>query len=228
MLTKEEDLNLGHRSRLRERFNRSSFGSMADYELLEILLFLTQSRVDVKPISKKLLAEFGDLKGICNATNENLLSIPGVGPAMIASIKLIKELSARLLRDEIKHKTILQSWSGVIDYLKLTMSHLKTEQFRVLYLNKKNILLSDELQEIGTVDQTPVYPREIVKRALFHEASAIILVHNHPSGNASPSAADINMTQKIIYACQAVNVSVHDHIIISHADYYSFKSNMLI
>lgn len=223
-----DNLNNGHRARLKERFLHSTFGSLSDYEIVEMLLFFSKPRSDVKPLAKQLLNEFGSISGIISATPENLLTIKGVGISVITSFKLVKEIAARMLKDEIKEATILQSWSSLIDYLKVTMGFIRTEQFRVLYLNKKNVLIADELQEVGTVDQTPVYPREIVKRALFHEATAIILVHNHPSGNVTPSAADIQMTKKIIDACLAVSVIVHDHVIVGGSNYYSFKSNMLI
>jgi DNA repair protein RadC len=229
MLVKEDaELYHGHRARLRERFIASSFGSLADYEILELLLFLAKPRGDVKPIAKKLMAEFGSVQRIFSASEDNLLSIDGVGKSVISSLRLVKEAAARILKEEIKQTTILQSWSALIDYLKVSMAYIKTEQFRVLFLNKKNMLIADELQEVGTVDQTPVYPREIVKRALFHEATAIILVHNHPSGNPNPSNADVQMTKKIVAALAPIGVSVHDHIIISNRDFYSFKSNMLI
>ena len=201
MLTKEDsELYKGHRTRLRERFLSSGFNSLADYEILELLLFLAKPRGDVKPLAKKLISTFGSLQRVFCASEENLCEIKDVGQSVISSLKLVKESAARMLKEEIKKTTILQSWSALIDYLKVSMGYIKTEQFRVLFLNKKNILIADELQEVGTVDQTPVYPREIVKRVLFHEATAIILVHNHPSGNSSPSNADIVMTKKIIAA----------------------------
>jgi DNA repair protein RadC len=229
MLIKEDsELYSGHRHRLRERFITSGFGSLADYEILELLLFLAKPRGDVKPLAKKLIANFGSLQRIFSASEENLSEIEGVGKSIISSLKLVKESAARMLKEEIKKTTIIQSWSALIEYLKVSMAYIKTEQFRVLFLNKKNMLIADELQEVGTVDQTPVYPREIVKRALFHEATAIILVHNHPSGNSNPSNADIQMTKKIISALSSVGVDVHDHIIICDKDFYSFKSNMLI
>jgi DNA repair protein RadC len=229
MLVKEDiELFHGHRSRLRDRFISSNFGSLADYEILELLLFLAKPRGDVKPLAKRLIAEFGSLQRVFSASEENLLSIDGIGASVISSLRLIKEAAARMLKEEIKETTILQSWGALIDYLKVSMAYIKTEQFRVLFLNKKNMLIADELQEVGTVDQTPVYPREIVKRALFHEATAIILVHNHPSGNSNPSNADVQMTKKIIAALAPIGVGVHDHIIISNREYYSFKSNMLI
>ena len=223
-----EDLHNGHRERLRSRFQKSSFGSLADYELLELILFLAKPRGDVKPLAKILLAKFGTMHRIFSAREEDLVGIDGVGSSVISSLKLVKELAARLLKEEIKETTIIQSWSALINYLKVTMGYIKTEQFRVLFLNKKNMLIADELQEVGTVDQVPVYPREIVKRALFHEATAVILVHNHPSGNTTPSQSDISMTKKIVTALAAINVEVHDHIIVSSNDFYSFKSNMLL
>ena len=227
-MTIDHFLNHGHRQRLRERFIAASFASLPDYEILEIILFLAKPRGDVKPLAKKMLAEFGSFQGVINASKDKLLTISGVGEAVISAIKIIKESASRSLRDEIQAAPVLGSWSLLIDYLKVSMAHLKTEQFRILYLDRKNMLVADELQEYGTIDQTAVYPREIVKRALFHEASALILVHNHPSGNVKPSQADINMTNKITKACNVINVIIHDHVIIGKNNYYSFRSHLLI
>lgn len=219
---------IGHRQRVRERFLNSKFESLPEYEIIELLLFLAIPRGDVKPLAKRLLREFGGLINLVNAAPEKLMEQDGVGPNVVATFRLFKESAKRLLKGDLKDKTILQSWSSLIDYLTISMGSLKTEQFRILYLDKKNCLISDELQEVGTVDQTPIYPREIVKRILFHEATAIILVHNHPTGNVNPSKADIVMTKKIIDVCNTINVIVHDHVIIGGGNFYSFKSNMLI
>lgn len=219
---------IGHRQRLREKFLTNSSDSFSDYELLEMLLFISKPRGDVKPLAKKLLKEFGSLAKVIHAEGEQLQAIKHVGPSTIFTIKLIRSLIKRVLKRQIEKKIILQSWSSLMDYLITTQGYKTIEQFRVLYLNTKNILIADEVQEGGTVDQTQVYPREIVKRALFHAATAIILVHNHPSGNASPSKSDIDMTKKIIGACATVNIQVHDHVIVTKDGFYSFKSNMLI
>ncbi len=193
-----------------------------------MVLFFSNPRKDVKPLAKTLLKEFGSIAGVINATQDQLLSIEGVTGSTHINFVLLKEVVSRILQHDVVKKNVLSSWNALLDYLKVTMGHAKTEQFRILFLNKKNIIIADELQTLGTIDQTPVYPREVVKRVLFHEASAIILVHNHPSGNPTPSKADINLTSAIIKACSAVGVSVHDHVIVCSNEFYSFKSNLLI
>lgn len=222
-----EDYCKGHRQRLKSRFLKSP-ASIHDYEILEMILFWSIPRKDVKLLAKTLLKEFGDISGILNASQDKLLKISGVTESVYTNTRLIKEILTRSLKTEVENKNILSSWSALIEYLRVTQGNMPTEQFRVLFLNKKNILLADELQEAGTIDQTPVYPREIVKRALFHEASAIILVHNHPSGNPNPSKEDISMTNEIVSACNVIGIIVHDHVIISKNDFYSFKSNLLL
>lgn len=219
---------IGHRQRLRERFLNSSFENFAEYELLELLLFFAIPRRDVKPLAKKLLEKFGNLANLINADKERLLSIDGTNDGVCISFFVVRELINRILKQKVVHQNIISSWSALLDYLKSTMGGLKLEQFRALFLNKKNILITDEIMTVGTIDQATVYPREIIKRALFHEASAIILVHNNPSGNSKPSKADIELTNKIAEACSAVSIIVHDHVIISNNDYFSFKSNMLL
>lgn len=218
----------GHRKRLRKRFMETSPGSFSEYELLEMMLFWSSPRKDVKPLAKLLIKEFGSLPDVINAGHDKLMLIEGVSESICTNFSLMREIVSRMLQYEIIQKNILSSWNALIDYLRVTMGATKTEQFRTLFLNKKNILIADELQTLGTVDQTPVYPREIIKRALFHEASAIILVHNHPSGNPSPSKADIDLTKSIMQACSGIDVSVHDHVIIAGNEFYSFKSNLLI
>ncbi len=219
---------LGHRARLKAKFLESIPSSFPDYEILELILFLSIPRLDVKNLAKELLKEFGNLNGVITASSDKLDLVPGVTKSVKASFSVINELIKRIMQSNIMKKNILSSWSALLDYLRVTMGDCKTEQFRILFLNKKNILIADELQTVGTIDQTPVYPREVVKRALFHEASAIILVHNHPSNDASPSKADIELTKAIISACNALGIGVHDHVIITHDDFYSFKSNLLI
>ncbi len=219
--------NEGHRKRLRERFLLSPT-SVPDYEILEMILFWSVPRKDVKTIAKTLLKEFSSLSAVINAPSDKLLSIDGVTDTICANFKLLREILRRKMQSGIINKNILSTWDDLIEYLQLTQGVLQTEQFRILFLNKKNILIADELQEFGTVDQTAVYPREIVKRALFHEASAIILVHNHPSGNPSPSKADLVMTKEIVAACKTLSIIVHDHVIICSGGFYSFKSNMLL
>lgn len=222
-----EDDKIGHRKRLKESFIRSPY-SLHDYEILEMVLFWSVPRRDVKHIAKKLLKEFGDIAGVVNATHDKLLSVEGITETIYVNMRLLKEVLSRTLKAAISDKNILSSWNALIEYLQGTQGSMQTEQLRILFLNKKNILIADELQEFGTVDQTPVYPREVVKRALFYEASAIILVHNHPSGNSKPSQEDIFLTQEIVKACGTISVKVHDHVIICKNDFYSFKSNMLL
>lgn len=218
----------GHRKRLKERFLNSKKGDLPDYELLEILLFSAHSRSDVKPLAKTLIAKFGSLAKVLNAPADQLKDIKGVNDSSLVQFKIIQEASERLLKQNFTKTPVLQSWKALLDYCRASMGHLKKEQFRILFLNTKNILIEDELQEFGTVDQTPVYPREIVKRALQLEASSVILVHNHPSGDVTPSNADVKLTKNIVKAMSAVNIKVHDHLIVSANDHYSFKANMLM
>ena len=218
---------VGHRQRLKQKLLESTAG-LADYELVEILLFSTIPRRDVKPLAKKLLEHFGNLYNLINADKEKLLLVDGINENICSSLYLIKEMIRRILKHKIIKQNVISSWGALLDYLKSTMSGLKVEQFRILFLNKKNVLIAEEIIGVGTIDQAPVYPREIVKRALFHEAGAIILVHNHPSGSSKPSKADITLTDTIVETCNSVSISVHDHVIIAGNDYYSFKSNMLL
>lgn len=220
---------IGHRKRLKQRFLDSYPNiNLPDYEILELLLFHSIPRQDVKPLAKQLINQFGSLSNVIYADKDKLTSLPDVGISACISILLVKELISRVLKKEVLHKHVLSSWSALLEYLRVTMGKIKTEQFRTLFLNKKNIVIADELQHTGTVDQTPVYPREVVKRALFHEASAIILVHNHPSGNPKPSVADIEVTKKIVEACKTFSIVVHDHIIICNDNFFSFKSSLLL
>lgn len=221
-------LHSGHRKRLRERLLKSKKGSLPDYEVLEVLLFASSPRSDVKPLAKTLIAQLGSLAKVLNASESELLKVKGMNESAVAHLRVVQEAAERLLKEEVTSKPILQSWKALLDYCRASMGHLKSEQFRILFLNSKNRLIADELQEVGTVDQTPVYPREVVKRALELEASAIILVHNHPSGDTTPSKADIQLTRKIIQACEAVGIALHDHVIVSALSHCSFKSNGII
>ncbi len=219
---------LGHRKRLKEKFLNSDPSSVSDYELLELLLFQVLPRRDVKPLAKELLQKFGGFNRLINAEKDKIFAVDEAKEPTYLQLRLLKELLNRIFGEEVKEKNIISSWSALLDYLKFNMSCLQIEQFRVLFLNKKNILIADEVVATGTIDQTPVYPREIVKKSLFHEAGAIILVHNHPSGNTKPSKSDIELTTQIVNACNMINVTVHDHVIIGGGDSYSFKSNMLL
>lgn len=219
---------IGHRKRVKERFVASGAANFSDYELLEIMLFSVIPRKDVKPLAKKLLNHFKSITDLINIDKERLLSISGTNENLYINFAVVRELINRVLKQKIINKNIIASWGSLIDYLKVNMGNMKLEQFRVLFLNKKNILIADEILSQGTIDQAAVYPREIVKRALFNEASSIILVHNHPSGSPDPSKADIDMTNRIVEICKTINIVVHDHVIISNNKYFSFKSNMLL
>lgn len=223
----EEKHYVGHRARLRSRFS-SMPNQIDDYELIELLLFLSIPRRDIKPLAKKILTKYKSVYEFIHSSKEDVTSCDGIGDSTYNVNILIKEILSRCLKYKITDKNVISSWQQLLDYLKLTMGSSKTEQFRILFLNKKNLLIADELQKTGTIDQTPVYPREVVKMALLHEASAIIIAHNHPSGNTKPSKADIMMTKAVAEACKAVNVTLHDHVIVTAGDCFSFKSNLLI
>lgn len=219
---------LGHRARLRERFLGPSGAELPDYELIELVLFSAKPRGDVKPLAKALLKRFGSFAKVINAEESALREVPEVGDAVIAALKTIRVSAQRLIKSEISDQPVIQSWSALMDYCKLAMGNNKIEEFRVLFLNHRHALITDEVMQRGTVNHTPVYPREIVKRALELSASAIILLHNHPSGDATPSKADIDITKQIINAAASVNIAVHDHVIITQSGHYSFKSYGLI
>lgn len=219
---------IGHRQRVKDKFLNSNAETLHDYELLELILFWALPRKDVKPLAKDLLNQFQSLKNIINCELEDLLHVEGATKNMYINFAVIKEVLRRYLSPVANEENILTSWNALVDYLKAHMGNLKREQFRVLFLNKKNILIADEIQTKGTVDQTAIYPREVVKRALFHGAGAIILVHNHPSGNPKPSKADIELTELVMHACSHFNITLHDHVIVSQNKIYSFKSNFLL
>lgn len=217
----------GHRDRLRQRF-RESPNSLADYELLELVLFLAIPQRDVKPLAKTLIHKFGNLPGVMNAPIEELTKIDGIKDNTALALKSITALSHRALKSELIKKPILNSWDRLMDYCTATMAHESREHFRILFLNKKNEMIADEIQGSGTVDHTPAYPREIMKRALELGATALILVHNHPSGDPKPSQADIEMTRHILRAAEPFSIVIHDHVIVSKNGYSSFKSLGLI
>ncbi|SON56096.1 DNA repair protein RadC [Hartmannibacter diazotrophicus] len=218
----------GHRDRLRARFREHGADAIADYELLELLLFRSIPRQDTKPIAKALLQAFGSFAQVLGAPEQRLKSIPGVGDAVVTDLKLMHAATQRMIRGELKGRTVLSSWSSVIDYCRTAMIFEEKEQFRILFLDKKNALIVDEVQQVGTVDHTPVYPREVVKRALELSATALILVHNHPSGDPTPSRADIQMTKQIIDVAKPLGISVHDHIIVGREGHASLKGLQLI
>jgi len=198
--------------------------ALADYELLELLLFRAIARRDVKPLAKTLLAEFGDFNRVISAPASRLRRIDGVGDAVVQELKIVEAAAHRLGQARVMGKNALTSWSILMEYCKISMAHRETEQFRILYLDRKNILIADEEQAKGTVDHVPVYPREVAKRALELNASALILVHNHPSGDPTPSDADIAMTKRVDVALNALGITLHDHVIIGQATDASFRS----
>ena len=221
--TKSGDLRSGHRDRLRARFLAGGPDALPDYELLELLLFSALPRVDTKPLAKRLLARFGSFAEVVAAPSERLREEPGVGDSVVLQLKLVKASAERMARGEIVKRPVLSSWSAVIDYCRTVMAFADKEQFRILFLDKRNQLIVDELQQSGTVDHTPVYPREVVKRALELSDTAIILVHNHPSGDPTPSHADIDMTAKLVAVAEPLGIVVHDHVIVGRDGHASLR-----
>ena len=220
--------HVGHRDRLRARFSSAGGGALADYELLELFLFNSIPRRDVKPLAKELISAFGDLGGVAAAPLERLTEIKGVSEKVAVDLKLLQAVSERMSREGVIGKPVVSSWSALVNYCRTALQHERTEQFRVLFLDKKNRLIADEVLGKGTVDHAPVYPREVVKRALAHEASAIILVHNHPSGDPTPSHSDVVMTKKMAEAAQPFDIVLHDHLVIGRETTASFKALGLI
>lgn len=213
----------GHRTRLRERFAQNR-DLVPDYELLELVLFRTISRGDVKGLAKELIARFGSFAEVVAAAPDLLEEVKGVGPAVIHDLKLIEQAARRVALGDIRQRPVLASYASVVDYCRTAMAFAEREEFRLLFLDKKNGLIGDEVMQRGTVDHTPVYPREIIRRALQLNASAIILVHNHPSGDPSPSRADIEMTREIIALAVPLGVTVHDHLIVGRNGHSSFRA----
>ena len=218
----------GHRDRLRGKLLKRGAAALDDYEVLEVLLMAFIPRRDVKPVAKALQARFGSLSGILAAPASELVEIEGVGETVAAYLKAITELNARAAREEIRQKTAISSWSALIEYVRTELQHEKREQFRILFLDRKNQLITDEIMGHGTVDHAPVYPREVARRALELHASALVLVHNHPSGDTTPSRADIDITREIIDALNPFDITVHDHLIAGTGGVTSLKSAGLI
>ncbi|MEL6374412.1 MAG: DNA repair protein RadC [Pseudomonadota bacterium] len=214
----------GHRERLRARFTASDGEALPDYELLELMLFRAVPRRDTKPLAKRLIARFGSLAEVIAAPTKSLCAVEGVGPAIALDLKVAHAAAKRLAFGAIKEREALGSWQAVLTYCRTVMAFEPREHFRVLYLDKRNHLLADELQQSGTVDHTPVYIRTVVHRALDHAATALILVHNHPSGDPTPSQADVAMTRQIIEAARPLGISIHDHVIVGKDGHASFKS----
>ncbi|MFB9149042.1 RadC family protein [Roseovarius ramblicola] len=213
-----------HRRRLRERFLAGGAAAVPDYEMLELVLFRAIPRRDVKPIAHALLTRFGDFAGVLSAPSEQLGEIDGIGPAVIAELRIVEAAAHRLAQARVMGRPAISSWSALIAYCRASMAHRGTEQFRVFYLDRKNVLIADEEQARGTVDHVPVYPREVVKRALLLDASALILVHNHPSGDPTPSQADITMTSEVARAAGALGLVLHDHVIIGKSTESSLRA----
>ena len=218
----------GHRERLRGRFREAGADAVSDYELLELLLFRALPRRDVKPLAKSLLEKFGSFAEVITAPEARLAEVKGLGDSGVTELKIVQAAARRLVRGQVTKRPALSSWSAVLDYCRTAQAFADREQFRILFLDKRNQLIADEVQQTGTVDHTPVYPREVVKRALELSATAIILVHNHPSGDPTPSHADIQMTQRIIAVAQPLGISVHDHIIVGKDGHVSLKGLKLI
>ena len=218
----------GHRERLRARFREAGPDAVSDYELLELVLFRAIPQRDIKPLAKELIAKFGSFAETVAAPPARLAETKGMGEAAITELKIVHAAANRLARGQVKKRPVLSSWSSVLDYCRTSMAFAEKEQFRLLFLDKRNQLIADEVQQTGTLDHTPVYPREVVKRALELSATAIILVHNHPSGDPTPSRADIQMTQSIIEVAKPLGIAVHDHIIVGKEGHASFKGLRLI
>ena len=224
----EPDFHSGHRQRLKERFLTGGPDALPDYELLELLLFSAIPRRDTKPLAKQLLERFGSFAEVINASPERLREVKGVGDAAVTQIKLARAAALRLMRGSIMQRPVLSSWTSVLEYCRAAMGFDEREAFRILFLDKKNRLIADEVQQHGTVDHTPVYVREVVKRALELSASAIILVHNHPSGDPTPSRADIDMTRQIVEAAKPLGIAIHDHVIVGRQGHASLKALKLL
>jgi DNA repair protein RadC len=224
----EEPHYRGHRTRLRERFAEVGEQAMRDYELLELVLFRSIPQRDVKPLAKAMIARFGSFAEVVGAPRERLIEIDGIGEATALDLKLVEAAARRLARGAIGQRAVLASWKDVIEYCRTAMAFSEREQFRILFLDKRNFLIADEVQSSGTVDHTPVYPREVVKRALELSASALILVHNHPSGDPTPSNADIRMTNDLQNIAKPLGIALHDHIIVGRNGHASFRGLKLI
>lgn len=218
----------GHRARLRARFLESGGAGIPDYEILELILFGVFRNGDVKPLAKALIAECGSLGAVLSAAPERLMKVPGCGEAVIAALKVTREAGLRLLKEDAMQRPAISNWQALLDYCRAALQHEGVEQFRILFLDRKNQIIADEAQQRGTVDHTPVYPREVVKRALELNAAALILVHNHPSGDPTPSHADIEMTRQVRQAASVMGIELHDHLIVGRKGHVSLREKGLI
>lgn len=218
----------GHRKRLRERFSRGGPDALADYELLELLLFQALPRRDVKPLAKRLIERFEGFSQTIGADPDRIKEVKGAGDSVVEVLKTVEAAMHRALRERVMREDVIANWQDVLNYCKGSMQDRTTEQFRILFLDKRNVVIADEIQQEGTVDHTPVYPREVVRRALELRASAIVMVHNHPSGDPEPSSLDMETTRLVIEAGKTVGIDVHDHVVIGHSGHRSFKSMGLL
>ena len=218
------DHQLGHRDRLRERVKVGGFDPLPDYELLELILFRSFPRGDVKPLAKALVARFGSLAGVFGASVAELCTVKGVGETAALDIRAVQEAALRITRAPVVKRTVISSWSALLAYVKVALAHEPREQFRVIFLDRKNQLIADEVMNRGTVDHAPVYPREVMRRALELSASSLILVHNHPSGDPTPSGADVEMTKQVVEAGRSLRISVHDHLVVGRDGVASLKA----
>jgi DNA repair protein RadC len=218
----------GHRDRLRARFQEAGAETLPDYELLELLLFRSIPQRDVKPLAKELIQRFGSFAEVLGAPASRLTEVKGVGDGVALDLKIVEAALKRMAKGAVGKRPVLSSWSSVLDYCRMAMAFAEREQFRILFLDKKNMLITDEVQQTGTVDHTPVYPREVMRRALELSASAIILVHNHPSGDPTPSGADMRMTRELVDIAKPLGIAIHDHIIVGRDGHASFRSLGLI
>ena len=215
---------VGHRERLRAKFRDSGPDALHDYELLELVLFRAIPRRDTKPIAKDLIQRFGSFSEVLSAPDHLLAEVSGIGQSVITELKIVQAAAAHFTHGKVKDRAVLSSWKAVLDHCRTSMAFNEVEQFRILFLDKKNMLITDEVQQTGTVDHTPVYIREVIKRALELSATAIILVHNHPSGDPTPSRADIEMTKQIAEAGEPLGIALHDHIIVARNGHASLRS----
>lgn len=220
--------HLGHRERLRRRFAEGGEAALPDYELLELLLFRSIPQRDVKPLAKQLIQHFGSFAEVIGAPVSRLTEVKGIGESVALDLKIVEAALKRTMKGQVAKKPVLSSWSSVIDYCRLAMAFAEREQFRILFLDRKNALIADEVQQTGTVDHTPVYPREVMRRALELSATALILVHNHPSGDPTPSGADMRMTRELVDIAKPLGIAIHDHIIVGRDGHASFKGLGLI
>lgn len=226
--TEKKSPHAGHRQRLRERFLKGGANALADYELLELVLYLAHPRVDTKPLAKRLIERFGSFAAVLAAEPARIGEVAGAGETTAAALLTVRAAAERLAREEAMAAPVLSSSRALTDYLRVGMAREAREQLRVLFLNRKNMLIADEIQQQGTVDHAPLYPREVVKRALELGATAIILVHNHPSGDPKPSKADIEMTREVSDACAKLGITLHDHLVVSKQGTASFKTMGLL